>query len=163
MNRFLISGIAALLIGCTSPSPPTSNDEAQIRATRCASNQAIGNHDSVALAEFLTEDFHIVSSRNAESSGKEAMQKSFAQEFKAKQKVIYVRTPLTIQIYENWNMASESGTWTGQWEEPEGLVQLTGTYYAKWHKVKGVWKIRAEIFTPLTCKGKTCDQKPLLE
>jgi hypothetical protein len=92
------------------------------------------------------------------------MRQSFAQEFKLKPDVVYIRTPVTIQVYENWDMASEIGTWTGQWKEPDGLVKLTGTYYAKWHKLNSVWKIRAEIFTPLTCDGsKLCDQKPELE
>ncbi|MDZ7647055.1 MAG: nuclear transport factor 2 family protein [Cytophagales bacterium] len=128
------------------------------------SNQAIANHDSLAVADFLTEDFHIVSSRNSESSGRDSMRQSFSQEFKVKPDVIYIRTPVTIQVYENWDMASEIGTWTGQWQEPDGLVKLTGSYYAKWHKVNGTWKIRAELFTPLTCEGsKFCDQKPMIE
>ena len=165
MNRILLMGIVATLFTyCTPISSPNSKDEAQIRAIRPESNQAIANHDSVAVAEFLTEDFHIVSSRNSELSGRESMRQSFAQEFKLKGDVVYVRTPITIQVYEDWDMASESGTWIGQWQESDDLVKLTGSYYAKWHKLNGAWKIRAEIFTPLACEGsKFCDQKPVLE
>lgn len=165
MNQILFTIIVATAFTCcTSNSSTNSKDKAQIQAIRQASNQAIANHDSMAIAEFLTEDFHIVSSRNSELSGRESMRQSFAQEFKVKRDVVYVRTPITIQVYENWDMASESGTWTGQWQEADGLVKLTGNYYAKWHKLNGVWKIRAEIFTPLTCNGsKFCDQKPVLE
>jgi len=165
MIRFLITiTIGTVFSYCTSTSSTNSKAEVEIRAARQASNQAISNHDSVAIAEFWTKDFHIVSSRNSELSGRESMRQSFAQEFKLKPNVVYIRTPVTIQVYENWDMASEIGTWTGQWKEPDGLVKLTGTYYAKWHKLNSVWKIRAELFTPLTCDGsKLCDQKPTLE
>lgn len=112
MIRVIISiMIATAFTGCTSVSLPNSNDETLIRATRQASNQAIANHDSTSIAEFWTEDFHIVSSRNSELSGRESMRQSFAQDFKLKPDVVYIRTPVTIQVYENWDMASEIGNW----------------------------------------------------
>jgi hypothetical protein len=84
-------------------------------------------------------------------------------EFKTRKDVLYVRTPMMIEVYAPWNVASEFGRWTGQWQEPDGIVKLSGTYYAKWHKIDGVWKIRAEIFTPLSCSESSfCKQNPKL-
>lgn len=143
--------------------PDVLTDEQQIRQAREQSNQAIARHDSMALATYWTEDFHLITSRNTEVSGREANRKSFANEFKNKPDVIYVRTPARVEVFSDWGMASETGTWTGQWKEPDGQVQVSGTYYAKWHTINGVWKIRAEVFTPLHCTGNSfCLKKPSL-
>ena len=76
--------------------------------------------------------------------------------------VIYVRTPDVIRVFPEWKMASETGTWVGRWSQDKDKIELSGTYFAKWHKVKGAWLIRAEIFVPLRCTGgKYCDQGPI--
>ena len=148
---------------CSPTRPSASPDEIQIREIRSQSNLSIANHDSITIANYWTNDFHLISSRNFELSGREANRQSFIQEFNTKKEVVYVRTPVQISIYADWSMASETGTWTGQWQESDGTVQLSGTYYAKWHKLGGTWKIRAEIYTPLTCSGSTfCNQAPNL-
>lgn len=140
-----------------------SHDEQQIRDVRKQSNLAILKHDSIAIANYWTNDFHLISSRNSEVAGREQNRKLFAREFMTRKDVLYIRTPAKIDVYAEWNMASETGTWTGQWQEPDGMVKLSGTYYAKWHKVDGIWKIRAEVFTPLTCSGSSfCNQPPNL-
>jgi ketosteroid isomerase-like protein len=141
--------------------PPS--DEAQIRKARAESNAAIARKDTHALAAFWTEDYHLVSSRNIEVSGREANLRSFGTEFGTKKDVLYVRTPTLVQVNADWNMASENGTWTGQWQEPDGMVRLEGIYFAKWHKTTEGWKIRAEIFVPQRCSGSSfCQLKPAL-
>jgi hypothetical protein len=58
-------------------------------------------------------------------------------------------------------MAAENGEWIGRWQEADAEIIIKGTYYAKWHKVNDKWKIRAEIFVPLSCEGsKFCGIKP---
>ena len=140
-----------------------SQEEQQIRDVRRLSNLAIAQHNSLAIANYWTNDFHLISSRNSEVAGREQNRKLFAVEFKTRKDVLYVRTPVKIEINATWNMASETGTWTGQWQESDGVVKLSGTYYAKWHKLEGEWKIRGEIFTPLSCSGSSfCKQNPNL-
>ena len=147
---------------CTENKNYASEDEKLIREARIKSNDAIARQDTVALAETWTNDFHIISSRNFEISGLENNRHNFAGEFAIKKEILYVRTANRVDVFSDWNMASENGTWTGQWQEPDGLVKFTGTYFAKWHKVEGQWKIRAEIFVPLSCAGSSlCEKKPL--
>ena len=58
-------------------------------------------------------------------------------------------------------MASERGEWTGRWTEPDGVVQVSGTYLAQWRKVNGTWLIQAEVFVPTSCQGsKYCAAHP---
>ncbi len=146
---------------CTESKTTAGEDEKLIRQGRLKSNEAIAQQDTIALAEVWTTDYHIISSRNFEISGMENNRHNFAKEFASKKELLYVRTTTKVEVFENWNMASDQGTWTGQWLEPDGLVKLTGTYLAKWHKINDQWKIRAEIFVPLTCTGSSfCEKKP---
>lgn len=151
----------ALGLGSCLTNDSTNHQEA-IRQVREASNQAIAAHDTAAIAQTLTPDYRVVTSRNAESD-KDAMLLSLGKDMSIKPDLVYRRTPEEIRVFAPWKMASESGHWSGQWTEANGdKIELTGTYYAKWHQVDGSWKIRAEVFTPLTCTGGSyCDQGPL--
>ena len=161
MRRFLLL-VIGLIFGCTSRSLQLSEDEIQIRTARDVSNLAIEKHDTVSLASTLTSDYHVVTSRNAEVSGRHAMLDRFAGEFASKSDIIYIRTPEKISVFDQWSMASETGNWVGRWTENGEHIELSGTYFAKWHKVNGHWKIRAEVFVPLSCAGgKICDQSPI--
>ncbi len=54
-----------------------------------------------------------------------------------------------------WNVAAERGEWTGRWTEPDGVVEIAGTYQAQWRKVGGTWRIQAELFVPTRCHGSS--------
>ncbi len=151
-----------IFIQCSQPNNEASEDQKLIRQARLKSNDAIARQDTTALGDVLTNDYHIISSRNFEISGMENNRHNFAKEFAIKKEILYVRTTSKVEVFADWNMASESGSWTGQWREPDGLVKLSGTYLAKWHKLNDRWKIRAEIFVPLTCTGSSfCEKNPL--
>jgi ketosteroid isomerase-like protein len=161
---FILTLIGYLYLFQACSSEKSNPEEALIRTARQQFNNAIAQHDSTNIASFCTEDYTAVSSRNFEIKGIEGEVKALATEFRTRKEVLYVRTPTQVDVFNAWNMASEMGNWTGQWQEADGLVKLSGTYYAKWHKVKGTWKIRAEVFTPLTCGGsKFCDQAPVIQ
>jgi ketosteroid isomerase-like protein len=150
------------VMACKQNAMQSSAEEPLIREARAKSNEAIASHDAKAMAAFWTSDFHIITSRNSEMSGKNTNRERMESEFSGKPDVLYVRTPQTIQVFEAWSMASESGTWTGSWTENAQKIELTGTYMAKWHKVDGAWLIRAEVFVPLTCSGGAyCDKSPI--
>jgi ketosteroid isomerase-like protein len=138
-----------------------SEAELKIRMSRQKSNEAIANHDTAALARSWTTDYHIITSRNNEASGRKANADRFAAEFLSKPDVIYVRTPHSIKVFEQWGMASENGTWIGHWTEDGRPGELSGTYFAKWHRIEGQWLIRAEIFVPLKCEGEFCKNSPI--
>ncbi len=162
------SKLLFLILLCLTSCKPSiraseKDSEAElIRVARNISNQAIAQKDTAALASVWTSDFHIISSRNAEMSGRIANRDRFAAEFASRPDVLYVRTPDSIKVFTKWNMASETGHWVGHWTDKGESIELTGTYFAKWHKINGHWLIRGEIFVPLTCTGgKFCDQSPI--
>lgn len=158
---FALMVFAALMVSCGADKDV---EEISIRSQRQKSNDGILAKDTAAMSAIWTNDYHIISSRNSETSGRKTNAERFAAEFAAKPDVVYVRTPGEIKVFAKWNMASEFGTWVGHWTEDGKQVELKGTYLAKWHKLQGEWKIRAEIFVPLSCTGgKICEEGVKLE
>jgi ketosteroid isomerase-like protein len=161
LRCFFLLSLLVFLSNCKTVQPAPSLDEMAIRNARLNSNAAIVSKDTNAIAQYWADDYHLVSSRNSEVAGRVKNRHNFATELYTKKEVLYVRSSQKVDVYAPWNMAAETGVWTGQWREPDGLVQLKGSYLAKWHKVNGEWKIRAEIFVPLSCTGSSfCDKKP---
>ena len=146
---------------CTGSRIGAQTDEPAIRDLRARSNAAIAAHDLAGIARPWSNDVHVVSSTSAQTAGSQANQQRMARQFETRPDTIYVRTPATIDIYSPWNVASERGTWVGRWTEPDGKLEIGGTYLAQWRKVNGQWLIQAELYVPTHCRGaKYCSQRP---
>jgi ketosteroid isomerase-like protein len=136
-------------------------DEKMIRDSRAASNAAIAKHEAAGIARFWMQDIHITTSTSAHASGVTANQGRMTQQFQRRPDTIYVRTPSTIDVFAPWSVASERGEWVGRWTEPDGKLEIGGTYLAQWRKTGGRWLIQSELFVPTHCKGsKYCNQRP---
>ena len=164
MRFFKLFPVILIVFSC-NPSKEKKEDAVEvgrIRSAREYSNQAIERKDTAALASVWTSDYHVISSRNFEVMSRITNRDRFFNEFANKPDVTYVRTPVSIEVFDKWNMASETGTWVGHWTEQGTLVELSGGYFAKWHKVNDNWLIRAEIFVPLKCVGGDfCNEAPI--
>ena len=136
-------------------------DEQIIREARARSNAAIAAHDAAAMARLWMDDVHVVRSTGTQVAGREANQQRMAQQFATRPDTIYVRQPSAIDVYLPWAMASERGDWTARWTEPDGTVEMAGTYMAQWRRIGGVWLIQAELYVPTRCAGsRYCSQRP---
>ena len=136
-------------------------DEKLIREARARSNAAIAAHDLAGVARVWMDDVHVLTSTGAQTAGRAANAQRFADQFKSRPDVVYVRTPSTIEIYPAWQVASERGEWTGRWTEPDGALTIGGTYLAQWRKINGDWLIQGELYVPTHCRGsKYCDSHP---
>ena len=138
-----------------------STDEQRIRQARARSNAAIRAHDPGAMAQLWMDDVHVVRSTGAQVAGRERNQQRMAHQFATRPDTIYVRQPSAIEVYSPWAMASERGDWTATWTEPDGIVDMAGTYMAQWRRIDGVWLIQAELYVPTRCAGsRYCSQRP---
>ena len=160
-----ITTVAAVLVFiatvCTGSRIGAQTDEQAIRDLRARSNAAIAAHDLAGIARPWLNDVHVVSSTSAQTAGSQANQQRMARQFETRPDTIYVRTPATIDIYAPWNVASERGTWVGRWTEPDGKLEIGGTYLAQWRRVEGRWMIQAELYVPTHCRGANyCKQRP---
>jgi ketosteroid isomerase-like protein len=141
---------------------PAGADEAAIRGARAASNASIARHDTAGIASHWLPDVHIVTSTAAQSTGIESNRQRMATQFERRPDTVYVRTPVTVDVLTAWNVASERGEWTGTWTEPDGRVDIGGTYLAQWRKADGTWKVQAELYVPTYCRGSAsyCGRHP---
>lgn len=136
-------------------------DEQQIRDQRARSNTAIAAHDLPGIARIWAPDVHVVSSTSAQTAGSGANQQRMGRQFESRPDTVYVRTPVTIDVYAPWDVAAERGEWTGRWTEPDGKVEIGGTYLAQWRKFDNRWVIQAELFVPTYCRGSNyCRARP---
>ena len=145
LRRYLVA-VVVMLVACASLSyfranlvlaRQQSGDEQLIREARARSNAAIGAHDPAAMARLWMDDVHVVRSTGAQVAGRERNQQRMAQQFAARPDTIYVRQPSAIDVYLPWAMASERGDWTARWTEPDGTVDMAGTYMAQWRRIEG--------------------------
>ena len=137
------------------------DDEDAIRTARVRSTQAIAAHDLDGVARVWMNDVHVVSSTSAQTAGREQNRQRMATQFTNRPDTVYVRRSITIDVYPAWNVASERGEWTGRWTEPDGTLEIGGTYLAQWRKTDGQWLIQAELFVPTRCTGSAyCRRRP---
>jgi len=129
------------------------SDEAAIRAVRARSNAAVAAHDVEGVVGVMAPDYLALSSTNSRTVGREAARASYADIFKGRPDVVFVRTPRAIEVNAAWGHAAEQGTWTGRWTAPDGPVRVAGSYFAKWVKPDGAWRIAAETFVQTSCAG----------
>lgn len=150
----LVVAVAAIAAAAPVAGAQADVDDARaIRAARERSNRAIAAHDTAALAAEWMPTIHVTSSNSARIAGRDANVRRFAEQFASRPGVVYRRTPGSVSVYGPWGMASEHGRWTGSWTDRDGPVRLAGSYFAKWRKVGGAWRIEAEIYVPERCDG----------
>lgn len=141
----------------------SSQDQKAIEAARQDNNQAIKEQDAQGVASNYLEDFFILTSTNGLFTGKEVVEGIYQSVFNSRENVIFVRTPTAITVNKDWNMASENGNWIGTWILDGENIEVGGDYYAKWHKIGDVWKLRSEVYTQFQCSGEVvCNNKPNL-
>jgi ketosteroid isomerase-like protein len=128
-------------------------DEQVIRQRRAASNAAIARHDTSGIGDILAANVVVVTSNSVHAIGRDVNLQRFADQFRTRPDVVYLRTPDEVKVFEPWGMASEGGRWTGSWTDADGKITIGGSYFAKWRKVNGRWMVESETYVPETCAG----------
>ncbi len=147
--------------GQTQQTPLPMTDEAQIRAARAESNQAIAAHNLAGVARHWLPEFYMVSSTNDQSAGRDVARARFQEIFASRANVVYVREPEKVEVNQSWGHAAESGRWTGRWSDSYGSTRVGGVYFAKWRKVNDRWMLLAEVFVQTSCTGpRYCNNRP---
>jgi ketosteroid isomerase-like protein len=161
MKTNWLAATCAVMTVTAAASAQAPADERLIREARARSNQAIAAHDLAAIAREWMEDLHVVSSTGVQTAGRERNQERMARQFANRPDTVWVRRPTAIDVYPAWAVASERGEWTGRWTEPDGALEIGGTYLAQWRKLDGRWRIQAELFVPTRCSGAAyCQKRP---
>ena len=128
-------------------------DERVIRDRRASSNAAIARHDTAGIGAILADNVVVVTSNSVHAIGRATNLQRFAEQFRTRRDVVYVRAPDEVKVFEPWGMASERGRWVGSWTDTDGKINIGGSYFAKWRKVNGRWLVESETYVPETCSG----------
>jgi ketosteroid isomerase-like protein len=140
---------------CLAAQSQPNSAEAEIRAARQASNQAIQHHDIKAFASSLDTDFSMIRGNGASVPSRQAYIDQFAQDFADPQAIRYERVLDKVEISSAAPLAAEHGHWIGT--RADGSRAYGGTYLAMWRKTPAGWKIRSELFVVLVCDdGPSC-------
>ena len=143
MKKTILSLIGLLLV---TFSFAQEDEVAQILAKRNASNQAIRNFDHELNATFSTEDAFITTGLGVLISGKEE-QEIYLKSLKGP-RMYWIRTPDEVMVNHKTQLAWETGTWKGYYEDSDKPV-VGGKYSAQWTKASGSGLIQSPLFVTL--------------
>jgi ketosteroid isomerase-like protein len=122
--------------------------EAQIRRARENSNRAIARRNLLGVGDSLAEDYVGIIGDGTFVPTRAVYLKLFNAGFdRPKQSLTYIRTPKTVHVADDQNLAAEHGNWVATWAS--GSIACTGSYAAMWRRTPTGWKIRSEIFVTL--------------
>ena len=152
MRRF---AIAAFLV-VVSAAPALGQAADRIRSLRRQSNAAIARHDADGVVSLLDVEYQITTGDGTLSQGRAGERAAWITEFARASDLVYLRTPSSIDVSASGTRAAEVGEWSGSWTTSKGVVKAGGRYAAYWRLVDGSWRIRAELFVTLHCKGSGC-------
>lgn len=145
----------------SQPSQTVKEAEREIRLRRATSNASIMKHDTVGFAAILAPDVVSTTSASAKNIGRASVVASMASRYVEKPDVLYVRAPEEVIVFLPWGMASEEGHWRGTWTDPDGKVEISGPYFAKWRRINRAWYVESETYVPDKCTGgKFCTTIP---
>jgi ketosteroid isomerase-like protein len=123
-----------------------NQDIQEILSQREASTQALRAFDADLNATYSTEDAFITSGLGVLISGKEE-QEIYLKSLKGP-RMYWIRTPDEVIVNHKTQLAWETGTWKGYYEDSEQAV-VGGKYAAQWTKASGTWLIRSQLFVTL--------------
>lgn len=125
------------------------NPELAIRMRRAAFNRALADADLDAIGPLLAPDAVLVTGTDsAVLAGRKAQLLAWKREFAAADRTVYTRLPGAIEVSPVEPIAMERGQWSGV--TASGTPLASGTYAAKWRRLRDEWVIVAEIFVTLS-------------
>ena len=122
--------------------------EFAIRSRRAAFNRALADGDLGAIGPLLVEDAVLVTGTDsAVLPNRKAQLLAWKGEFAARDRSIYTRLPDAIEVSSVEPVALEYGKWRAVTLSGEDVA--SGSYTAKWRKLRDGWAIEAEIYLTL--------------
>ena len=122
--------------------------ELAIRSRRALFNRALANGDLGAIGSLLVAEAVLVTGTDsAVLPDRKAQLLAWKREFAVPNRTIYTRLPHAIEASDVEPVAMEHGKWRAATVADESVA--SGSYAAKWRKVRDEWMIEAEIYLTL--------------
>lgn len=122
--------------------------ELAIRSQRAAFNRALANGDLGAIGPLLVAEAVLVTGTDsAVLPSRKAQLQAWKREFATPDRTIYTRSPESIEVSSVEPVVLEHGKWRATTISDKSVA--SGSYTAKWRKVRNQWVIEAEIYLTL--------------
>lgn len=142
------------------PKPGTyfAREISSLRSLRAQNNRAIAAHDLDATMRIVGEDSVLVGGNSGIDRSRDDNRKGWAEEFARPGHDRYIRTPTRFEVGARKGVlrAAELGTWQGIDHLATGDSRPYGSYFVHWSKATGEWKVVAETYVTLGCRGRGC-------
>ena len=142
MKVFFLLGLSLITFSVFAQSSEIN----QIQAQRAASNSALKAFHEELNNTFMTDDVLITTGAGTLISGKAELMEYIKNANGPR--MYWVRTPDEIIVNPETNLAWETGTWEGFYEDSTVPV-VGGNYAAQWTKKSGTWLIQSQLFVTL--------------
>lgn len=129
----------------------------EIEARSKVWNSSFNNRDSITFYT-LFDTTAVLSTAAGHWSGLEACTNLFRALFSKRPDITWYNLQTSIEIYDQWRVAYETGNWIESWTESGDTSKSTikGKYWIMWRLKKENWIIISATFTPLSCTGSYC-------
>lgn len=125
------------------------SSELAIRSRRAAFNRALADGDLAAIGPLLVAEAVLVTGTDsAVLPNRKAQLQAWKREFAAPDRTIYTRLPDSIEVSTVEPVALEHGKWRAVTITSRRSL-ASGSYTAKWRKLRDEWVIEAEIYLTL--------------
>lgn len=125
-----------------------SAPELAIRSQRASFNRALADGDLSSIGPLLAANAVLVTGTDsAVLPSRKAQLNAWKREFAAADRTIYTRLPDTVELSPVEPVALEHGKWRAV--TISGTDLASGSYTAKWRKMREEWVIEAEIYLTL--------------
>ena len=125
-------------------------DARAIRVGSTMLNRAYATKDTALLGTLLTPDFQMITGAGSRTGRAENVL-GMARLLQKRPDLVMVFTPDKIDA--SASMGAEAGTWREQWTEPDGSVELRGSYLIMWVKQADGWRQKSLLLIPTFCQG----------
>ena len=126
-----------------------------ISAERAASNAAIARRDARGSVANMLEGYRGTWAQSLSHLSRDSVYAALVRQYADTARLGYIRTPTVIQVSATGPAAAEYGRWVGRRHRPDGVQEISGTYFATWHHTPEGWRINSEAFVALECKGSS--------
>ena len=120
-----------------------------IKQQRSLSNQAFKSHNMAQITGLMVDDIVVTVGTGDTIRGVNDVYAVLWSQFQASPDCLYVRTPKTIKVSLDGQLAFEEGSWVGTWTLDGEKTESKGRYAASWRLIGSAWKIQSELFVTL--------------
>lgn len=146
-SAFVVAVLAAIFVVAASGTTWADGkpEHTRIRELDAQWVEAIKAKDAQACAAFYADDGRIMPQNAPAAQGAEAIAEVWKGFFQLKEFALTFE-PTRISVAQAGDVAYDIGTYSLAFDSEQGPVRDRGKYVVVWRKVRGNWKVAADIF-----------------